>query len=129
MIVADVSGNSSQCVFVCDFEVIENSRNNAQLRNWPFRAYPIFVRVFISCKYSMSKFIGLKVVKPMEEIVVPNDNTTSCTKSGSLERKVRSQKEQALNYPRCNSTNAKFCYYINYNLSQPRQFCKTYRRY
>ncbi|KAF8405114.1 hypothetical protein HHK36_010012 [Tetracentron sinense] len=31
--------------------------------------------------------------------------------------------------PRCDSTNTKFCYYNNYNLSQPRYFCKSCRRY
>ncbi|PSS11934.1 Dof zinc finger protein like [Actinidia chinensis var. chinensis] len=44
-------------------------------------------------------------------------------------RRPRPQKEQALNCPRCNSTNTKFCYYNNYSLSQPRYFCKTCRRY
>ncbi|GKB27242.1 DOF transcription factor 7 [Tanacetum coccineum] len=39
------------------------------------------------------------------------------------------EKPQALNCPRCNSSNTKFCYYNNYNLSQPRYFCKTCRRY
>lgn len=59
----------------------------------------------------------------MEEIV-------SCPKGGgSSERKIRPQKEQALNCPRCNSTNTKFCYYNNYSLTQPRYFCKTCRRY
>nr|GMC52318.1 dof zinc finger protein DOF3.4-like [Ipomoea batatas] len=31
--------------------------------------------------------------------------------------------------PRCDSTNTKFCYYNNYNLCQPRYFCKSCRRY
>ncbi|XP_022849652.1 dof zinc finger protein DOF4.6-like [Olea europaea var. sylvestris] len=62
------------------------------------------------------------LVKPMEEIV-----TNTCSKP-SLERK-RPQKDQALNCPRCKSTNTKFCYYNNYSLSQPRYFCKTCRRY
>ncbi|XP_047963160.1 dof zinc finger protein DOF3.4-like [Salvia hispanica] len=31
--------------------------------------------------------------------------------------------------PRCSSTNTKFCYYNNYNFSQPRHFCKACRRY
>ncbi|KAI3978950.1 hypothetical protein MKX01_016125 [Papaver californicum] len=31
--------------------------------------------------------------------------------------------------PRCDSTNTKFCYYNNYNLAQPRHFCKSCRRY
>ncbi|CAH9144800.1 unnamed protein product [Cuscuta epithymum] len=36
---------------------------------------------------------------------------------------------QNLSCPRCHSTNTKFCYYNNYNLSQPRHFCKSCRRY
>ncbi|KAG0465255.1 hypothetical protein HPP92_019419 [Vanilla planifolia] len=35
----------------------------------------------------------------------------------------------ALKCPRCESSNTKFCYYNNYNLSQPRHFCKSCRRY
>ncbi|KAJ0964591.1 hypothetical protein J5N97_025729 [Dioscorea zingiberensis] len=37
--------------------------------------------------------------------------------------------EQPAKCPRCESTNTKFCYYNNYNLSQPRHFCKSCRRY
>ncbi|XP_073295502.1 dof zinc finger protein DOF5.4-like [Primulina huaijiensis] len=37
--------------------------------------------------------------------------------------------QQALKCPRCDSLNTKFCYYNNYNLSQPRHFCKACRRY
>ncbi|URD95299.1 Zinc finger protein [Musa troglodytarum] len=39
------------------------------------------------------------------------------------------EQEQNLRCPRCESTNTKFCYYNNYNLSQPRHFCKNCRRY
>ncbi|KAL2325246.1 hypothetical protein Fmac_024304 [Flemingia macrophylla] len=63
------------------------------------------------------------VVKPIEDTVVTN----TCPKV--VERKARPQKEQALNCPRCHSINTKFCYYNNYNLTQPRYFCKTCRRY
>ncbi|KAJ8424104.1 hypothetical protein Cgig2_000850 [Carnegiea gigantea] len=58
--------------------------------------------------------------------MITNNNKASSTCS---ERKVRPQKDQALNCPRCNSTNTKFCYYNNYSLTQPRYFCKTCRRY
>ncbi|XP_058752953.1 dof zinc finger protein DOF2.5-like [Vicia villosa] len=51
------------------------------------------------------------------------------SKAPMIERRARPQKDQALNCPRCNSTNTKFCYYNNYSLSQPRYFCKTCRRY
>ncbi|XWS48766.1 hypothetical protein CRYUN_Cryun13aG0104400 [Craigia yunnanensis] len=64
------------------------------------------------------------LVKPIEEIV-----TNTCPNPAALERKARPQKEQALNCPRCNSINTKFCYYNNYSLTQPRYFCKTCRRY
>ncbi|KAF8096035.1 hypothetical protein N665_0319s0051 [Sinapis alba] len=37
--------------------------------------------------------------------------------------------ETALKCPRCDSTNTKFCYFNNYNLTQPRHFCKACRRY
>ncbi|GMI94075.1 hypothetical protein like AT5G66940 [Hibiscus trionum] len=37
--------------------------------------------------------------------------------------------QQQLPCPRCDSTNTKFCYYNNYNFSQPRHFCKSCRRY
>ncbi|OIT26378.1 PREDICTED: dof zinc finger protein DOF3.1-like [Nicotiana attenuata] len=37
--------------------------------------------------------------------------------------------QEHLKCPRCDSPNTKFCYYNNYNLSQPRHFCKSCRRY
>ncbi|KAE8704988.1 Dof zinc finger protein DOF5.3 [Hibiscus syriacus] len=40
-----------------------------------------------------------------------------------------SKNHQNLRCPRCDSSNTKFCYYNNYNLTQPRHFCKTCRRY
>ncbi|KAG4173054.1 hypothetical protein ERO13_A11G034200v2 [Gossypium hirsutum] len=47
---------------------------------------------------------------------------------GGGDRKLRAH-HQALKCPRCDSSNTKFCYYNNYNLSQPRYFCKNCRRY
>ncbi|KAE8696216.1 Dof zinc finger protein DOF5.3 [Hibiscus syriacus] len=39
------------------------------------------------------------------------------------------ENHQNVRCPRCDSSNTKFCYYNNYNLTQPRHFCKTCRRY
>lgn len=39
------------------------------------------------------------------------------------------QQSEALKCPRCSSTNTKFCYYNNYNKSQPRHFCKSCKRH
>ncbi|KAF8045425.1 hypothetical protein N665_4953s0002 [Sinapis alba] len=54
---------------------------------------------------------------------------------GGGDRRMRTHQNSILNHhqslkcPRCNSLNTKFCYYNNYNLSQPRHFCKNCRRY
>ncbi|XP_060205858.1 dof zinc finger protein DOF3.1-like [Lycium barbarum] len=37
--------------------------------------------------------------------------------------------QEHLKCPRCDSPNTKFCYYNNYNLSQPRHYCKSCKRY
>ncbi|KAM7250098.1 hypothetical protein ACFE04_021981 [Oxalis oulophora] len=49
------------------------------------------------------------------------NNTNSSTTTPSTSENLRC--------PRCDSPNTKFCYYNNYNLTQPRHFCKTCRRY
>ncbi|XP_073220039.1 dof zinc finger protein DOF5.4 [Cicer arietinum] len=54
--------------------------------------------------------------------------------AGTADRRLRPHNNnhhnhQALKCPRCDSINTKFCYYNNYNLSQPRHFCKNCRRY
>ncbi|KAF8646065.1 hypothetical protein HU200_066029 [Digitaria exilis] len=56
--------------------------------------------------------------------------STSATSSPQGQEQGAAAAEQApLRCPRCNSSNTKFCYYNNYNLTQPRHFCKTCRRY
>ncbi|RDY02928.1 Dof zinc finger protein DOF1.4, partial [Mucuna pruriens] len=48
---------------------------------------------------------------------------------------MRKQQQQTqpssepLKCPRCDSTNTKFCYYNNYNKSQPRHFCRACKRH
>ncbi|KAM5579327.1 dof zinc finger protein DOF3.1-like [Rosa sericea] len=43
--------------------------------------------------------------------------------------KAQFPEQEQLKCPRCDSSNTKFCYYNNYNLSQPRHFCKNCKRY
>nr|DAA64939.1 TPA_inf: dof protein [Cajanus cajan] len=37
--------------------------------------------------------------------------------------------EKTIACPRCKSMETKFCYFNNYNVNQPRHFCKTCQRY
>lgn len=57
------------------------------------------------------------------------DKAASSRSAPDRRQKPNGNSEQALNCPRCDSTNTKFCYYNNYSLSQPRHFCKNCRRY
>nr|DAD20720.1 TPA_asm: hypothetical protein HUJ06_022183 [Nelumbo nucifera] len=51
------------------------------------------------------------------------------SRSSVMDDRWKPTVEVAPNCPPCASTNTKFCYYNNYNLSQPRYFCKGCRRY
>ncbi|RDX85962.1 Dof zinc finger protein DOF1.7, partial [Mucuna pruriens] len=45
------------------------------------------------------------------------------------QQQQQSQPSESLKCPRCDSTNTKFCYYNNYNKSQPRHFCRACKRH
>ncbi|MQM08710.1 hypothetical protein Taro_041566 [Colocasia esculenta] len=47
----------------------------------------------------------------------------------TMEPSMRAAMGESERCPRCGSHNTKFCYYNNYNLAQPRHFCKSCRRY
>ncbi|KAL4291975.1 hypothetical protein GQ457_14G010070 [Hibiscus cannabinus] len=49
--------------------------------------------------------------------------------SQSLLQNQQAQQPEPLKCPRCDSSNTKFCYYNNYNKSQPRHFCKACKRH
>nr|GEY66973.1 DOF zinc finger protein DOF1.4-like [Tanacetum cinerariifolium] len=52
------------------------------------------------------------------------------TQDTNEQQNQQQQRQQpVLNCPRCDSSNTKFCYYNNYNLSQPRHYCKGCKRY
>ncbi|KAL1205398.1 Cyclic dof factor 2 [Cardamine amara subsp. amara] len=48
----------------------------------------------------------------------------TCSQEGKLKKP-----DKILPCPRCNSMETKFCYYNNYNVNQPRHFCKKCQRY
>ncbi|XP_008240580.1 PREDICTED: cyclic dof factor 2-like isoform X1 [Prunus mume] len=57
------------------------------------------------------------------------------TNSKQAENRILEQEEdfqkpdKVLPCPRCNSLDTKFCYFNNYNVNQPRHFCKNCQRY
>lgn len=57
------------------------------------------------------------------------ENNTTRRSSTATKTGNPGQEQEQLPCPRCDSINTKFCYYNNYNFSQPRHFCKSCRRY
>lgn len=49
--------------------------------------------------------------------------------TSSSQEKTLKKPDKILPCPRCNSMDTKFCYYNNYNVNQPRHFCKNCQRY
>ncbi|XP_047329082.1 dof zinc finger protein DOF4.6-like isoform X1 [Impatiens glandulifera] len=72
---------------------------------------------------------GNGVVKQAPLVMGDQSKQAERTNNNIDQKRPRPQKDKALNCPRCNCTNTKFCYYNNYCLSQPRYLCKTCRRY
>ncbi|KAK0603795.1 hypothetical protein LWI29_008723 [Acer saccharum] len=75
-------------------------------------------------------------VEMSTDFVENNNNSNNNVNNNRVRALVKSsnggqgqEQEQQLPCPRCDSINTKFCYYNNYNFSQPRHFCKACRRY
>jgi len=71
-----------------------------------------------------------------QEVADTEDSSAAKNSSGDQQQsETANQKEKLkkpdkiLPCPRCNSMDTKFCYYNNYNINQPRHFCKNCQRY
>ncbi|KAK6129259.1 hypothetical protein DH2020_036968 [Rehmannia glutinosa] len=51
------------------------------------------------------------------------------TETSNSQDKTLKKPDKILPCPRCNSMDTKFCYFNNYNVNQPRHFCKNCQRY
>ncbi|KAJ3682964.1 hypothetical protein LUZ60_013191 [Juncus effusus] len=69
---------------------------------------------------------------PAQEDSSLPDKAQSETETGTENQnqdKTLKKPDKILPCPRCNSLDTKFCYYNNYNVNQPRHFCKKCQRY
>ncbi|KAK7367499.1 hypothetical protein VNO80_09511 [Phaseolus coccineus] len=72
---------------------------------------------------------GLLLTAPIPSSASPSPSCTTTITTSTNAATSSNSDNQNLRCPRCDSSNTKFCYYNNYNLTQPRHFCKTCRRY
>ncbi|MED6149213.1 hypothetical protein PIB30_060316 [Stylosanthes scabra] len=64
-------------------------------------------------------------LKPNSKPLEDNEESSSNTD----QEKSFKKPDKILHCPRCNSLETKFCYFNNYNVNQPRHFCKNCQRY
>ncbi|XP_043704852.1 cyclic dof factor 3-like isoform X1 [Telopea speciosissima] len=66
-----------------------------------------------------------------KETAMPNASKTEEEQgeTNNSQDKTLKKPDKILPCPRCNSMDTKFCYYNNYNVNQPRHFCKNCQRY
>lgn len=65
----------------------------------------------------------------VEAPVYPTPKQGQVETNTTEQEKVFKKPDKVLQCPRCNSLDTKFCYFNNYNVSQPRHFCKNCQRY
>ncbi|XP_074286566.1 cyclic dof factor 1-like [Silene latifolia] len=59
----------------------------------------------------------------------PLEREEEMAETSVSEEKTLKKPDKILPCPRCNSMDTKFCYYNNYNVNQPRHFCRNCQRY
>uniref|UniRef100_A0A1J3JVM6 Cyclic dof factor 1 n=1 Tax=Noccaea caerulescens TaxID=107243 RepID=A0A1J3JVM6_NOCCA len=82
------------------------------------------------------KLFGMKI--PLSTVFEASEEADDLTAEKNQNETLTDQSEKdktltkptkILPCPRCNSMETKFCYYNNYNVNQPRHFCKACQRY
>ncbi|XP_057737544.1 dof zinc finger protein DOF3.1-like [Arachis stenosperma] len=70
------------------------------------------------------------LLQSSQNLELPSKITTM-KKQQQQQQQIQQQQPilEPLRCPRCDSTNTKFCYYNNYNKSQPRHFCRACKRH
>ncbi|PKA47097.1 Cyclic dof factor 2 [Apostasia shenzhenica] len=66
---------------------------------------------------------------PSANKISKGDDRKNEAAGNSPQDKAHRKPDKILPCPRCNSTDTKFCYFNNYNVNQPRHFCKNCQRY
>ncbi|KAJ1411590.1 Zinc finger, Dof-type [Sesbania bispinosa] len=68
-------------------------------------------------------------LKLVAKVVHRTNEHRSAKREIDHQEKVLKKPDKVLPCPRCNSLETKFCYFNNYNVNQPRHFCKNCQRY
>lgn len=67
--------------------------------------------------------------REISSLKTSNGNVEQSENNNTSEEKTLKKPDKILPCPRCDSMETKFCYFNNYNVNQPRHFCKNCQRY
>ncbi|KAG8088274.1 hypothetical protein GUJ93_ZPchr0010g7673 [Zizania palustris] len=70
-----------------------------------------------------------EVVDGEDPVAAGDDGDGTQTGDAASQREKLKKPDKILPCPRCSSMDTKFCYFNNYNVNQPRHFCKNCQRY
>ncbi|KAL5707593.1 hypothetical protein ACHQM5_018482 [Ranunculus cassubicifolius] len=75
--------------------------------------------------------ISIKTANASSSETTKSSETSSTEEDHTADgqEKLLKKPDKIVPCPRCNSLETKFCYYNNYNVNQPRHFCKNCQRY
>ncbi|KAL0898389.1 hypothetical protein Bca101_082350 [Brassica carinata] len=82
------------------------------------------------CNESSNVAAASSITEKTETAKAAKTDEESSQNGGTCSQEAKLKKpDKILPCPRCNSMETKFCYYNNYNVNQPRHFCKKCQRY
>nr|XP_043613869.1 cyclic dof factor 3-like [Erigeron canadensis] len=136
-------GKTIQLLHHHDHEIVHDKANE-HVKKTLEKQHPTTQTTEDTCPYpsTSSRLINNDDPKtPPTEKETSSKNTTKIIKedspanedyysnSSNVDEKPPKPSDKILPCPRCNSMDTKFCYYNNYNMNQPRHFCKNCQRY
>uniref|UniRef100_A0A0A0LV52 Dof-type domain-containing protein n=1 Tax=Cucumis sativus TaxID=3659 RepID=A0A0A0LV52_CUCSA len=75
------------------------------------------------------KLFGATIMLQNKRQIIKEEEEEEEEENKSDQQSLEKRPEKIIPCPRCKSMDTKFCYFNNYNVNQPRHFCKGCQRY
>ncbi|XP_074300921.1 cyclic dof factor 1-like [Silene latifolia] len=111
---------------LCDYESINSNNNNSKQDENRANNYEKTSRDEQRNRSQSTVTEDTKTALNAKDV---SDGTSSTKSTNQKDQKSLKKPDKILPCARCNSIATKFCYFNNYNVNQPRHFCKDCQRY
>ncbi|XP_071709602.1 dof zinc finger protein DOF1.5-like [Rutidosis leptorrhynchoides] len=75
------------------------------------------------------KMINVQAMRELKEEPINKSEVLNDNDDDDQQSLVNKRPDKIISCPRCKSMDTKFCYFNNYNVNQPRHYCKGCQRY